>query len=164
MPRKKTPKKKGRPSKYTKGYCKKLIAFFDVEPYEDRELEHFDKDGNVTWVDYKRMANRLPTIITFAKQIGVDTTTIYEWLKQHKEFSLAFTRAKEYQKYFLIENGLNGCYNPLFAKFVAINITDMRDVQEVEGTHKHEIKLNDKQLEQLIRIRAGRNNSGKGGK
>ena len=39
-------------------YCKALIDCFNQESFEDRELEHFDKDGNVKWVDYKRMANR----------------------------------------------------------------------------------------------------------
>lgn len=71
------------------------------------------------WVDYKRMANRLPAIINFAKHIGVSVDTVYQWIKRHEEFSDAFTRAKDLQKWFLIENGLNGCYNPAFAIFTA---------------------------------------------
>ncbi len=35
---------------------------------------HYDKDGNVKWVDYKRMANRLPAIILFAKDIKVNVS------------------------------------------------------------------------------------------
>ena len=126
--------KNGRPTKYKSEYCEKLINFFDVEPYEDRELKHYDKEGNVKWIDYKRMANKLPTLRDFAKSIKVNLSTPYEWIKKHKEFSNAFIQAQKLRKWFLIENGLNGCYNPAFAIFVAKNITDMRDKQEIEHT------------------------------
>ena len=123
---------KGRPSKYKSSYCQELIKFFDVEPYDDVELEHYDKEGNIKWKDKKRMANRLPTLRNFAKHIKVHFSTVYYWIEKHKEFSDAFTHAQELRKWFLIENGLNGCYNPLFAKFVAVNITDMKDKSEQE--------------------------------
>lgn len=128
--------KGGRPSTYDDSYPQKLIDFFDIDPWYDKELEHFDKDGNVKWCDYKRMANRLPTLRGFSKSIGVPIRTVYDWLDSkhpsfHPEFSHAFTQAKDLQKWFLIENGLNSCYNPIFAKFTAINITDMRDKIEV---------------------------------
>ncbi len=75
--------KAGRPTKYKASYCKALIDFFDQEPLEDIELEHFDKDGNVKWIDYKRMANRLPTIILFAKDIKVNVSGSSPiWLKK----------------------------------------------------------------------------------
>lgn len=128
----------GRPTKYKPEYCQTLIEFFDVEPYEDKPLEHYGKDGEVKWTDYKRMANKLPTLRNFAKEIGVSFDTVYEWVKQHKKFSDAFTQAKDLQKWFLIENGLNGCYNPMFAIFTAKNITDMRDLSNVDHTTKGE--------------------------
>lgn len=131
QPQESTPHAGGRPSKYDPKYCDELIAYFDQEPYEDRALEHYGKDGQVSWVDYKRMANKLPTLRAFAKKIEVNVDTVYEWIKVHQEFSEAFTHAKDLQKWFLIENGLNGCYNPAFAIFTAKNITDMRDKQEV---------------------------------
>jgi len=146
--------KTGRPTKYKPEYCEKLIEFFDVEPYADKELEHLDKDGNVRWIDYKRMANKLPTLRSFAKSIGVNIDTVYEWIKQHEEFSDAFTHAKDLQKWFLIENGLNGCYNPMFAIFTAKNITDMRDKSEVDNNTNLTVtgleKLTDDQLDGLV--------------
>ena len=132
-PRKKS-KKRGRKSYYHKSYCQKIIDFFDVEPYEDREIPHYKGKGDdkvLVWTDFKRMANRLPTLRNFAKSIGVGTRTVYHWLEKHEEFRHAFTHAQELRKWFLIENGLNGCYNPLFAKFTAINITDMVDSKDV---------------------------------
>lgn len=134
----------GRPTKYQEEYCQMLIDFFDVEPYEEREINHYEKDGSVKWTDYKRMANKLPTIRDFAKKIDVHIDTIYEWLKVYEEFSEAYTRAQEMRKWFLIENGLNGCYNPAFAIFVAKNITDMKDTQDhnIGGAIKLELIKN----------------------
>lgn len=128
-----------RPSKYDPKFCKQLIDFFDVEPYEDKELPHYGKEGKLKWKDFKRVANRLPTIRNFAKHIKISVATVYNWLNpEHSshqpKFLDAFNTTKDLQKWFLIENGLNGCYNPLFAKFVAINISDMRDKQAVEAT------------------------------
>lgn len=133
-------KKVGRPTKYTPDLCERIIEFFDIEPHTDVEIPHY-KNGELAWMDKKRMANPLPTLYKFAKENGIGYQTIHDWVNpKHasfkKEFSEAFMCAKELQKNFLIENGLNGCYNPLFAKFVAINITDMRD-QPLVDQSKH---------------------------
>lgn len=144
----------GRPTKYKPEYCQELIRFFDVEPYTDVDLEHYDKDGNVKWVDKKRMANKLPTLRNFAKSIEINIDTVYEWIKKYEEFSDAFTHAKDLQKWFLIENGLNSCYNPMFAIFTAKNITDMRDKQEIDNRTEMRLtgfeKLTDEQLDGVL--------------
>ena len=132
--KKKKTKKVGRPTKYKSEYCKKLIDYFDVEPYTDIEIEHYKK-GEISWIDKKRMANRMPTLRQFAKKIKVSHDTIYSWLNEksntyQQEFSDAYKRALEYRKEFLIECGLQGLHNPLYAKFIAVNLTDMRDRQE----------------------------------
>lgn len=135
--------KTGRPTKYKAEYCKKLIAFFDIEPYEDIDIEHYyeklDENGEqvIKWIDKKRVAARLPTLRRFAKIIEVGISTVYDWLNpEHssyqKRFSGAFTHAREIRKEFLIENGLQGLYAPASFKFVAINLTDMRDKQDFE--------------------------------
>jgi hypothetical protein len=124
--------KGGRPTDYKSEYCDQLIEWFEIEPNREVEIPHY-KDGEVTWNDYKTVANRLPKFHEFAKSIGTSTVTMLEWCEKHEEFLNAYTRAKELQKYFLIENGLNGCYNPNFAIFVSKNITDMRDRQELTG-------------------------------
>lgn len=141
----KRPKKNagGRPSKYKPEYCQQIEAFFDVKPYYDKELPHYGKEGELKWVDYKRMANPLPTLIKFARSIKVNYSTVYRWQNEkdgafQPEFKEAYARAKDLQKEFLIENGLNDCYNAGFAKFVAINITDMTDTPLVDNTkHLH---------------------------
>lgn len=139
----------GRPSKYKQRFCTDLIEFYDQEPYEDMELPHYNSDGTIKWKDYKRVPKKLPTVREFSKSIGVGVSTIYDWLdKNHAsykpEFSEAYTHAKDLQKWFLIQNGLQGLYNPAFAKFTAINITDMID-------HK-KLGLDDATVGSLLKI------------
>lgn len=138
----------GRPTKYKPEYCQKLIDFFDKEVYEDVKLPHYGKDGSLKWEDIKRMPNKLPTIVDFAKSIKVGTNTVRDWKrKKHpsyqEAFSVAYAYAKELQKNFIIQNGLQGLYNPGFAIFVAKNITDMKDVQENKHTGGLTIKIED---------------------
>lgn len=138
---KKTKKQKpGRPTAYKPEFCNKLIKFFDIEPYVDIELPHYfdTKAHRIKWKDYKRVANKLPTLRGFAKSIKVSIRVVYNWLDEkndvfQKEFLHAFTYAKEIRKDFLIQNGLQGLYPPLTFKFVAINLTDM--VDKVEGDY-----------------------------
>jgi len=130
----------GRPTDYKTEYCEALIKWFEIEPNYEKELPHY-KDGEITWYDYKTIANRLPKFHEFAKSIGVTHKTLLNWCDVNIEFLQAYTQAKELQKYFLIENGLNGCYNAAFAIFVSKNITDMKDKQDIEGDIKGEITI-----------------------
>lgn len=108
----------GRPTKYKPEYCQEIIDFFSVFPYNEKEG--------------KMVANQLPFLSAFARDIGVCHDTLIEWTKIHEEFSESYKNAKELQKEFLITNGLLGLYNPTAFIFTAKNITDMRDKQEHE--------------------------------
>jgi hypothetical protein len=129
----------GRPTKYDPKYCEEIVEYFDQSPHKDVDIPHMGATGEFKWMDYKRMSNQLPTFLGFAKKIGVNGDTLVEWAKEENKekypgFSAAYIRAKELQKWFIIENGLNGLYNPQFAIFVAKNITDMRDKTETDIT------------------------------
>lgn len=135
-----------RPTKYKKEFCQEIIDFFDQEPYTQEEIPHY-KNGQVAWVDKKLKANDIPTLRNFAKKIGVGVSTVYDWCDEkhssfQKEFSDAFTRAKEIRKWFLIQNGLHGLYNPSFAIFTAKNITDMEDKSQHDVNNTGSISLN----------------------
>ena len=127
-------KKNGRPTKYKPAFCQKLIDFFDIEPWEEREIPHY-KGSDVSWTDIKLLPVRMPTLRKFAKSISVSYVTVYAWIKKHDEFLNAFTHAKEIRKEWLIDGGLSGVFHPASFKFVAINVTDMTDKQE----HEHNI-------------------------
>lgn len=138
------PTKPGQPTKYKKEFCKQMIEFFNAEPFEDREIPHY-KNGEVAWNDVKRLPNKLPTMVQFARDISVCISTVYNWLdskhdSHQPEFLETYTRiAKRLQKDFIIQNGLQGISNPIITKFVAVNLTDMRDTQvkEMSGEVKH---------------------------
>jgi len=148
----KSPKKEiqllGRPPKYKPEYCQIIIDYFDKPPWVDKALPHYGKEGEVKWVDLKRIANPLPKFHEFAKSIGVDEITLLEWSelkneegeRKYPDFSKAYARAKNLQKWFLIENGLNNCYNPAFCIFVAKNVTDMRDPDLAQSQMQVKIK------------------------
>ncbi len=140
-----------RPSKYKPEYAKKLVDFFDVEPFEVVVLPHyFDTDAHrIKWKDFKRVARKLPTLRDFAKKIRVPISTVYDWLREthksyQKDFAAAFETAKEIRKDFLIQNALQGLYMPPTFKFVAVNLTDMRDKSETELSGDLKIYINEK--------------------
>lgn len=137
----------GRKTKYKKEFCDKLIEFFDIEPWEEREIHHYDKSGKkddsgnkiIIWTDIKILPVRMPTIRKFAKTINVHISNVYEWLNEksnvyQEEFRDAFTYAKQIRRDWLTDVGLSGSAPPASFKFVAVNCTDMRDKQQTEHT------------------------------
>ncbi|MBE3036880.1 MAG: hypothetical protein IMZ70_07370, partial [Candidatus Atribacteria bacterium] len=134
-------------------YCKKIIEFFEIEPTREVEVVTTFKNGTER-VSHEEKPNHLRFLNKFARSIGVCHDTLIEWTKRYPEFSAAYTHAKALQKEHLITCGLLGLYNPAFAKFTAINITDMRDQQEtkltgVVGTRE----LSDAEMAELLKER-----------
>lgn len=130
----------GRPTNYKPEFCDKLIEFFDIEPWEEREIPHYKTvkgEQQLVWTDIKILPVRMPTLRGFAKSIEVGIRTVYEWIDEksgsyQEEFSHAFTQAKEIRTDWLTDVGLSGSAPPASFKFVAVNVTDMRDKQEVQ--------------------------------
>ncbi len=120
--------RKRRKSKWDASIPAKLIEYFDTEPFEKNE------EGKI-------VGKPLPSIRRFAKNIGVVHGTIYDWLdpespRYKKTFDKAFKVARELRKDVIITGGLLGYYHHSFAKFVAVNMTDMvSDKKEVDQTH-----------------------------
>jgi hypothetical protein len=132
-----TRKRAGQPTLYRPEYAQAIIDYFANAPlYEEVRIPHY-KNGELAWEDIKRFPPRLPTLVQFAKSIGVSYPTVYNWQclghgSFHEEFLDAYYRAKHMQKDFLIQAGLSGVFNPGFATFVAINITDMQQKNSTE--------------------------------
>ena len=127
----------GRPTKYDPKYCEELIAFFSVPKSKQvvKKEKLITKANGTTESEkeYVCIPEDLPTFEKFARNINVCyDTLISEWCKNHKEFSEAYNIAKSLQKEFLVDNGLAGLYPPASFIFVAKNITDMKDKQELE--------------------------------
>lgn len=117
----------GAPTKYKPEYCEEIIKFFDRPHYIKKKI--LSKSGEVIEVE---RANKLPTLEAFAHKIGVTTSTMGYWGKDHEEFLLAIKKSQQLQKEMLVQLGLSGDYEKVFAIFVAKNFTDMKDKNETE--------------------------------
>jgi len=147
-PKKKSKKRSGRPTKYRRKYCEAIVKFFSGDKFEQfikSEKVTTKKNGTTeTLTNYGYRCNDLPTFAKFARSIGVDKDTIVEWAKsenkkKYKGFSVAYNSAKELQKEFLSDNALRGFSPPASFIFVAKNITDWKDKQEVDTKHSGEL-------------------------
>lgn len=150
----------GRPTKYKDIYCALLIKHFSAPIFErfiKSERIITKKNGTTeNYYEYGYRCANLPTFDGFARSIKINGDTVVEWANErypldykekelagklkHPNFSAAYNRAKQLQKEFLNNNALKGFAPPASFIFIAKNITDMKDKQEVDHTTKgHEI-------------------------
>jgi hypothetical protein len=115
----------GRPSNYEERFCEEMVNHFDIDKYKNKEIEV--ASGGRKVITTQIVANSFPTFEGFARKIGTTHRVLLEWSRKHEDFKKAYTICKEIQKEFLIEHGLLGGYNMAFAKFLAVNVTDLRD-------------------------------------
>jgi hypothetical protein len=136
MTKKKNPEdllKVGRPSKYTPDICQKMIKFFDVPHIIKVEKEIRNADGTISYKEIER-PNSLPTFERFAFNIGVIDDTLRRWANEYPEFCTTYKRCQHLQKDMINDLGMLGLYNAHYTKFVAMNITDMKDTSRQELT------------------------------
>lgn len=138
--------KGGRPTKYTDDLPEKLIEYFNKPLYETYTTETVSA-GKVKTITLER-PSEFPTVEGFCVDVfRISKDTFYNWVKKHPEFSDAFEAAKKLQKKHLVYHGLNSNYNSAFAKFIAVNCTDLVDKQTIETKEiKVEIDSDDEQL------------------
>lgn len=133
----------GRPSKYSKKFCKLLIKYFSEAPTQIQVLKkEIIKSNGTIEREYTTLAGNFPTFsdFTFINKLGVHRLT--EWYNakirndkwRYPEFREAYNRAKALQKNFITHNAMRGLTPPATFIFVAKNITDMRDKTDVDVT------------------------------
>lgn len=126
----------GRPTKYKREYCEKLLEYFRVPEREIFYKKTYFNNGILkseepitdTPVD-------LPTFQAFADSIDVDMDTLENWAKKHKEFFGAYARAKQIQEAIWLQESLSGRYNAQFAKFFGVNCLGYKDKVEQDITN-----------------------------
>ncbi len=130
--------------KYHEKYADELIEFFGGPNTRVEYSETYDKDGNVIKRIPNVVPNEYPTFEAFAAKLGVTMGTLLNWCKISRRFEYAYARAKEMQRGKLISNTIGGMYNPVFAKFEAVNNHGMRDKVETENSQNSpfEVKIN----------------------
>jgi hypothetical protein len=125
---------RGAPSMYKPEYCDKLIQFFDVPAVREIPETWYNPDGSVKRESLKLVANPPPHIGGFARSIGVSKQTVYDWARKYPDFAYSLLHAQDMRRAMIIDNGLAGLYNPLFAKLAAANLFGWHDRQDVNHT------------------------------
>lgn len=115
----------GRPTDYKPEYCQMMLDHFNQPLYITKKKE-IASGGRKVIIEEEK-PNSMPTFERFALNIGVIHETLRNWCKSNPEFFAAYSACKDIQKNFILEHGMMGGYNAGFAKFVAVNVTDLRD-------------------------------------
>ena len=123
--------------KYDDKYCDELIQFFS-KPATRVEYKETYYKGELTSRTPILLPEEYPTFEMFAAKIGVSTSTLKNWCEEHARFADCYARAKEIQFGKLTSNAITGIYNPIYAKFEAVNNHSLKDKQEIDTTVKGE--------------------------
>lgn len=123
----------GRPTKYDEKYCEEILSFFDVEKTKIILEKFYYKNGEEKEKEVE-VANELPTIQRFCHNIGINKSTLHEWVKKHKEFTDAYKKAKDLQEDMWLTNSLKGLYPGAFTIFAGKNMFGWRDKTETDIT------------------------------
>ncbi len=110
----KTPHAGGRPTEYTIEITNRANVY--LQECVD-EIEEFHQTKGEKSNTYRRLVRvRIPTIEGLASYLKISKNTLYDWEKQHKEFSDVMEDLRQKQAHALIQGGLSGDYNPTIAK------------------------------------------------
>lgn len=128
--------KVGRPTKYNPEILKQAQKYISecvdtIEQVVTGESEKF--------TSYKeKIKVNLPTIEGLAVYLGLSKDTIYQWEKEHPEFSDVIGVLRGNQVKSLINNGLSGDYNPTIAK-VLLSKHGYSEKHDIEHSGKIEV-------------------------
>ena len=123
--------------KYKEEYCDMLIEFFNKPATKIVYKEMYHK-GELTCKIPIVLPEEYPTFELFAASIGVTTRTLKNWCDESPRFSFYYARAKEIQLGKLTSMAVTGMYNPVYAKFEAVNNHNQKDKQEIDTNVKGE--------------------------
>ncbi len=126
----------GRPSKY-KGEetLKKCEEYLDFGYFQTAYKEVVTKDG-IQQISYER-PNSIPSVVGLALHLEIRRETVYDWAKKFEEFSNILDKLQKKQEDFLFYHGLTKGYDSGFAKFIAQNVTNLRDKIETVNTNSN---------------------------
>lgn len=104
----------GRPTEYSEDTVSKVEAYLDT--CQDETIQEISGESE-KFTSYKnKLKVNLPTIEGLAVYLKVHRDTIYQWEKEHEEFSDILGELRHRQVKALINNGLSGDYNSTIAK------------------------------------------------
>lgn len=115
--------KVGRPTQYRDEYAAML------RDYANAAMTPLDNQ-----VDKRLTYSNFPTVEGFLFKLAVKNATFWDWVQAHEALADALEDLRRVQKQLIIQRGITGIYNAAFTKFVAINLTDMRDEMTLNHT------------------------------
>ncbi|MGR3504927.1 MAG: terminase small subunit [Paracoccaceae bacterium] len=113
---KKSPGKKGRPTKYSSTMLAKARKY--VSECADEFYDYIKSESDKGATQEQKVWANIPTVEGLALELSVNPDTLYEWAKHHPSFSETLRDLVHKQKKMLIKGGLSGYYNPTIAKLV----------------------------------------------
>lgn len=137
-------------SKYKEEYCDKLIEFFSKPPTRVEYKETYFK-GELTSRTPIILPAEYPTFELFAASLNVTTETLKNWCDKYPRFKNCYARAKEIQLGKLTSMAITGLYNPVYAKFEAVNNHNQKDKQEID-TNVKSVEIDDKTKALIERV------------
>lgn len=124
--------------RYKREYAKSILKFFNVEHTVEKYEVTTDKNGEK--IKTVEKPNMLPTFEKFAVSIGVTVDKILLWEKMYPDFKIACEQCRSLQKDMINDLAMRGYYNPTYTIFVAKNLTDMKDKQEIQTNNFDSIR------------------------
>lgn len=120
----------GRPTKYSRTMLSQAQKYIDSCVDESYTIvKSQNKRGKIL---ENKLRVRLPTIEGLAFHLKINRATIYEWKKEHPEFSDIIGNLLALQEDRLINEGLAGNYNATIAK-VLLTKHGYRESRELAG-------------------------------
>lgn len=148
-----------RPTSFDPKFTDELMEYFNIE--SNKEVETITRWKNdYEKIEIKEIANNLPTIQWFCRKLWIDRVTLYNWLKDAKNWKIienndwekiiiydkekvnflnTFKICQEIQQQIRMENSLKWLYNPSFAIFFWKNVFKWKDTSEVNQNTKVEV-------------------------
>lgn len=131
-----------RPREYSEEIITKAKAYIDS--CEDEVIDRISGHSE-SFIKYEqKLKVNLPTIEGLARYLKIHRDTVYQWEKDHEEFSDILEELRSKQAERLLNNGLSGDYNSTIAK-VLLTKHGYNDKQEIDQKTEHsggiEIKI-----------------------
>lgn len=122
---------RGRPSEYDFDKLDILVDEYLATCVDEYKTDKFP-DGTVK----TRLIVNLPSIEGFSIYSDIPRSTIYDWKKEHDEFSDTLDRIEARQKKVIMEKGMGGEYNNTIGKLILSSNHGMRERNDLTTDDK----------------------------
>lgn len=107
-----------------------------IDSCEDELIDRISGQSDSFTKYEQKLKVNLPTIEGLARYLKIHRDTVYQWEKDHQEFSDILEELRSKQAERLLNNGLSGDYNPTIAK-VLLTKHGYTDKQEIDQKTEH---------------------------